>query len=750
MNQINRILLVTSLFIFSNVFSQINTPGGETCEEVQPFCSDDTGTYIFSNVTDVGGIGQIGCMNSSENPAWFFIRVEQTGRLEFEIEQNESQNFIPGLGVDVDFIAWGPFNTPDSNCSNLDEDCVTGGCPDNTSDPNYYLNNLDGGNIVDCSWSALSIESFTIPNAVAGEFYILLISNFDNDEGFIRLTQTNFNSTGAGSTDCSIITGDLGPDQEVCEGVDVILDGTPSVGTADSFQWFIDEGTGMNPIAGATDALYTINDNRSGLYRVEVSDIDGNTGFDEVLVTFFPQPTITPLADPIIEQCDDDGNNNGLHIFDLTLYSEEFMGPSQTAAGTFEVIYYNTETDAQINENPIGDPANYQNSSGPFITDQIWARVVNSDSPNTCTAAIASFELLVQSIPDIQNTSNYELCDDNLDGNDLDGFVQNFDLSIKDADILGITQDPTNFTVSYYLNATDASTGSNPLDSANLIENPVAFNTPLFVRVENNTTGCFSFTDNALFSLIVNPLPVITNPVLLEACDDDQNGSFAFDLTEANVLISANSTNETFRFYPTETDALDNTNEILNPTNYTNVNITNDAVWVRTITINGCFRVSRVDLEVSNTVVPDTFQRTYDLCDDFLDTNGNNNANNDDTDGISTFDFSSVVTDITSLFPPTQTINLSFYESLDDANNDVNPIPDISNHRNVNSPNSQDIYIRVENPANNICLYTGTHITLIVDPVPTASPALDMDICCLLYTSPSPRDKRQSRMPSSA
>ena len=26
----------------------------------------------------------------------------------------------------------------------------------------------------------------------------------------------------------------------------------------------------------------------------------------------------------------------------------------------------------------------------------------------------------------------------------------------------------------------------------------------------------------------------------------------------------------------------------------------------------------------------------------------------------------------------------------------------------------------------------------------------DVDIACLLYTSPSPRDKRQSRMPSSA
>ena len=32
----------------------------------------------------------------------------------------------------------------------------------------------------------------------------------------------------------------------------------------------------------------------------------------------------------------------------------------------------------------------------------------------------------------------------------------------------------------------------------------------------------------------------------------------------------------------------------------------------------------------------------------------------------------------------------------------------------------------------------------------TASPGQPVDLSCLLYTSPSPRDKRQSRMPSSA
>ena len=36
------------------------------------------------------------------------------------------------------------------------------------------------------------------------------------------------------------------------------------------------------------------------------------------------------------------------------------------------------------------------------------------------------------------------------------------------------------------------------------------------------------------------------------------------------------------------------------------------------------------------------------------------------------------------------------------------------------------------------------------NPAPPVGPALGQHGVCLLYTSPSPRDKRQSRMPSSA
>jgi gliding motility-associated-like protein len=499
------ILVLFTFFFVHYSHAQINVPGGETCSDSQPFCSDNTGQYVFSNVTNVSGIGQIGCMNSSENPAWFFIRVEQTGSLEFQIEQNTSSNFNGG-GLDVDFIAWGPFTTPDSNCNNLDEDCITGSCPDNTDDPNYYLNNLDGSNIVDCSWSALSEESFTIPNAVQGEFYILLISNFVNQPGFIRLTQTNFGNSGAGSTDCSIIAGDLGPDQDVCEGDTVILDGTPTSGTATGYEWFLDEGAGFNLLVGENDPTLTIDDDRSGTYRVEVTDGDGNTAQDDVVITF-------------------------------------------------------------------------------------------------------------------------------------------------------------------------------------------------------------------------NPPPTVNNPVALQLCSLNENGFANFNLTDANPLISSNAANETFQYYPSETDAIQDTNEITNTTNYTNQIENSDAVWVRTISEFDCFSISRIDLEVATVIIPSNFQQTFEVCDDDDGTAGS------DMDGITTFDFSNVTADIIALFPSDQTLDISYYESQTDANVPQNPIADISNYRNENSPNSQQIFIRVENTANNTCIYVGTHVTLNVLPVPPIATPPDMDLC---------------------
>ena len=260
----NKLLTLTILFFAINIYSQNGSP---TCDAAEPLCSDNTGVKIFPNVTNQADQGEYGCLGSTTNATWFYIKVGQTGELKFNIVQNTrfDVNGNPiGTPLDVDYIAWGPFNDPIRGCSSLAENCVTGECPDNTDAPNYYINNTDGTNIVDCSWSPLATESFTIPNAEAGKFYILLISNWDNQNGSIKLEQTNFGNAGAGTSDCSIVAGELGADQKVCNDTIVTLDATPASGNPTGYNWFVNTGAGFNVINGEINATLTINNNISG------------------------------------------------------------------------------------------------------------------------------------------------------------------------------------------------------------------------------------------------------------------------------------------------------------------------------------------------------------------------------------------------------------------------------------------------------------------------------------------------------
>jgi subtilisin-like proprotein convertase family protein len=93
-----------------------------------------------------------------------------------------SQQTNAGLGIDVDFVAWGPFASQSAMCAGI-----------------------SAANIVDCSYSTDAVESFTITNAQAGEWYMVLITNYSNSAGTINFTQINNGSAGAGTTNCNFI-----------------------------------------------------------------------------------------------------------------------------------------------------------------------------------------------------------------------------------------------------------------------------------------------------------------------------------------------------------------------------------------------------------------------------------------------------------------------------------------------------------------------------------------------------------------
>jgi len=115
-------------------------------------------------------------------------------------------------------------------------------CVNNVDDPEFYTTGplgLDNTSIVDCSFARntaaeIFTETLTIPNAVSGEYYFILITNFSDEAGVIQLKQVNLDANNTGTTDCSILNPGVGPDITTC-GDPVMIEGR--FPNAISYQW---------------------------------------------------------------------------------------------------------------------------------------------------------------------------------------------------------------------------------------------------------------------------------------------------------------------------------------------------------------------------------------------------------------------------------------------------------------------------------------------------------------------------------
>ncbi len=170
-----RILLLISVFLVSNAtFSQL------TCNQSYNLCGSIGVPFPNTvNAPSPGGGINYGCLGSQPNPTWFNFRVSVSGPIVLQLSQNTSTS-LPNTPLDVDFVLYGPFTNPISACGNLG--------------PSVQ---------VDCSYSVNAIENATVTNAIAGQYYVILITNFSNQSGFITVNQSNSSSPGSGSLDCS-------------------------------------------------------------------------------------------------------------------------------------------------------------------------------------------------------------------------------------------------------------------------------------------------------------------------------------------------------------------------------------------------------------------------------------------------------------------------------------------------------------------------------------------------------------------
>ncbi|WP_298224833.1 T9SS type B sorting domain-containing protein [Flavobacterium sp.] len=176
----------------------ILAPTNAVCPGAKPFCADAGGSIEFPNLSSCDNVPDAPtvitnntCLDTAPNPAWYYLSVAIPGRLELEISQTTGAGGT-GAGLDVDFAIWGPFPNQSSACANF----TLGDCIDDHD---------CSGNVIDCSYKIDPIEYAVIPNALVGEIYMVLITNYDGDAGFISMTQTNAGLPGAGATDCSIV-----------------------------------------------------------------------------------------------------------------------------------------------------------------------------------------------------------------------------------------------------------------------------------------------------------------------------------------------------------------------------------------------------------------------------------------------------------------------------------------------------------------------------------------------------------------
>jgi len=150
---------IVLLLVSSSLYGQIS-PGTTPCNSS---CAT-SGSYPSG--TGTAGMGSWNCLGSTPNPNWVAIGAGSNGLITLQLTQTTSS----GGGIDVDFAAFGPFTSISSGCGTL----VTG-----VTIP------------VSCSYSGSSVETITIPNAVIGQIYIILITNFSGQPGTISLTPTS-------------------------------------------------------------------------------------------------------------------------------------------------------------------------------------------------------------------------------------------------------------------------------------------------------------------------------------------------------------------------------------------------------------------------------------------------------------------------------------------------------------------------------------------------------------------------------
>lgn len=155
------------------LISQSNCNAASNCNNANSLCGSLA--TPFANTINVANSGSPGCLGSSPNATWFNLPISNSGSINLQI--NQGNNAPAYNNLDIDYIVYGPFSTSTGNC-----------------------NSVNDNNVVSCSYSAAPTEYPIIPNAVAGQYYLMMVTNFSNQNGVVNI---NVLPSSTGTIDCT-------------------------------------------------------------------------------------------------------------------------------------------------------------------------------------------------------------------------------------------------------------------------------------------------------------------------------------------------------------------------------------------------------------------------------------------------------------------------------------------------------------------------------------------------------------------
>lgn len=342
---------------------------------------------------------------------------------------------------------------------------------------------------------------------------------------------------------------------------------------------------------------------------------------DVAVFSIATDPTMPILSN--LYACDD--NYDGFATFDLTTQTPIILAAQSGASANYSVSYYLSQSNANTGINPISNPSAYTNLNNQQV---IYVKVVNNGTtqyavgafalmvnnpvvpilpqipsicqgdtppvlptvstngiagtwspstidttypgayvftftpnPGQCSTTVTT-AIFINPSPSVNNLPTLmKVCDNDAQPNDL---FTTFNM----VSYLGVVPD---CTINYYID----SNHSQPILNPNAFVNTIAALQTVFLIITNNTSGCVKYRT---LTLDVFPIPTPrTNPPTIANCDINNDGYEIVDLTINTSYIENGDPNVLLHYYYTLSDALLNTNEILNPT----VANVNGNIWIR-------------------------------------------------------------------------------------------------------------------------------------------------------------------------